>query len=199
MEGEEGGFGAGGKGFLFLCFAGGLEGAELGGFALATAGETVFLKREIAQLLFVAAAHFQVEMGLIFGFGPVGGIAGHDGSTADGDDGQFQQGNGGETPTDVRDGLDQGAFFGAYGLKLLPVSGGMAGVIGGVVGMGEQDAGAGEAMLDGVKAGFCFTLGGDGAGGFLRVLAVGGEAGFGNCVAAVFSCKWQAIPSLLAP
>ena len=55
MAGEEGGFGGDSEGFLFPGFARGLEGAEFGGFALAAAGEAVFLKLEVAQLLFVAA------------------------------------------------------------------------------------------------------------------------------------------------
>jgi len=57
-------------------------------------------------------------------------------------------------------------------LKQLLVIADVAGVFSGVVGIGKQDVGAGEAVLDGVEARLGFALGGDGAGGFLSVLAV---------------------------
>ena len=180
MLAEEGGFSAGGEGFLFFGFAGGLQGVEFGGFALAAAGETVFLKREIAQLFLVAAAHFKDELGLVFGLVPVVGIGVDDFGAAQGDDAEFQNGNGGETPADIRYRLDESAFFAADGLKLPFVIGDVAPVVFGVLRIGEHDGGAGEAMLDGIEAGFCFALGGDGAGGFLRILAVGGETGIGD-------------------
>jgi hypothetical protein len=121
MQGEESGFGAGGKGFLFVGFTGDLEATEFRSFALAAAGEAVFLKLQVAQLLFIAAAGFKGESGLILGFGPKNRALIDDGGAADGDDGEFEDRNSGETPANVSNRLDKSAFFAAYGLKLTEV------------------------------------------------------------------------------
>ena len=175
MRGEKYGFGGLGEFVLFVGLAGGLETLELGGFAFAAAGEAVFLELEVAQLLFILTADFEKEVGLIFGLVPKSWVAFDDGGGAAGDDGEFEDGRGAETPTSVDDGLDESAFFGTEGLIEVLILCGVAVVAVGVFGIGEKDGGAGEAMCDGVEFGFGFARIGDRTAGFLGVLSIGGE------------------------
>jgi hypothetical protein len=75
--------------------------------------------------------------------------------------------------------FDQGGFGGSGGLVLLEVIGGELFESGGV--FAHDDLGLGvDAVLEGVEADGGFALGGAGAGGLLRVGAVGGDLAFGG-------------------
>ena len=84
-----------------------------------------------------------------------------------------------ETPADIGDGLDEAGFFGADGLEEFFVGEDEGLVESGVVG-GQADSAAGEGGFEGVETDFGFAFFGGGAGGFLRVFAVGGELGLGS-------------------
>ena len=175
--GEERGFGGFGEGVFFLGAAGGLAAFEFGGFAFAAAGEAIFLEIQIAQFLFVTAADFEFAAGIGFGC-VVAGIVLDEFQAAGSEDGEFEAGDLVETPADVGDGLDEGAFFGADGLKFGFVRIDVQDIFAAFLGGEEEQGFAGEAGFDGVEAGFGLTLGGGWSVGFLGVLAVSSETSF---------------------
>ena len=178
MFGEEEDLGGLGEFVLFGGFTPGLEAQELGGFAFATAREAVFLKLEIAQLFFVLAADFEEEVGLPSGLVPEVGIVFGYGGGATGDDGEFEDGRGRETPTSVDDGLHERALFRTDWLIEVLIFGSVAGVAVSVFGIGEEDGGAGEAVFDGVEFGLGFAFVRARTGGFLSVFSIGSETSF---------------------
>src|SRR5690349_15880843 len=126
-----------------------LQLAQLGGFFLATASQTRFLKLQIAELLLVLEErlqldHARAQRGIVFGegFGEL--------DVAAGEDGGFQSGNAAQAPSRVRDGLHQIGFALPDGLELFLVGSDMALVFGGVV-RGEENGATGEGGFDGIQ------------------------------------------------
>ena len=178
MTGEKNGFGGLGQGFGFVCFASGLEAEEFGHFALAAAGKAMFLQVEVAQLFFVAVADVDFMQGGMAGIVTFG-IFPANGRLTDGDDGLFDGGNAGETPAEIGDGLNEGFFFRADGLKLFFVAKDVIAVTRFIF-AGEEDGDAGESGFDSVEADGFLPDDGTRTGGGLGVLTVGRETGGGD-------------------
>ena len=175
--GEKGCFGGFGERFLFVGAASGLEAIKFGGFAFAAAGEAVLLELEIAQLLFMYAADTQLDRGLgLTRF--IGGMLGDELHTAHGEKGHFEAGNLVESPTNVGDGSDERAFFGTEWLELRFVRLDVRFIKDDLFGIGKEEEFAGKAVFQRVETGCCLTRRGGWYGGFLGVLAIGGETGF---------------------
>ncbi len=143
-------------GFQFLLSAGVLELAQLGGVLCHTAGQPRFLKLQVAKLLFVGEEGFELDQAgtesLVVILELVGKL--HVASCIDG---HFEPGDPAETPGGIGNGLDQIALARPDGREFLFISGDVALVVGGIIGV-EQDGAAGEPCFDRIEAGSGFTV-----------------------------------------